>query len=125
MCPAVPMTTLLISSSAPLGLPLALARTAFAFPSLRPLQVPLRFRLGLAAPWAAIGFRHADAIEDADQSEIDLPPLHVDLDHLHAHLVAEAIDLPGILAAQHVRALDEPVIVVRHRRDVHHALDEV
>ena len=31
----------------------------------------------------------------------------------------------GVLAAQHVRALDEPVVVVGHRRDVDHAFDEV
>ena len=31
----------------------------------------------------------------------------------------------GVLSAQDVRTLDEPVIVVGHRRDVHHALDEV
>ena len=41
------------------------------------------------------------------------------------HLVAEPIDLLRVLAAQHVRALEEPVVVVGHRRDVDHAFDEV
>ena len=34
-------------------------------------------------------------------------------------------DPAGVLAAQDVRTLDEPVVVVGHRRDVNHALDEV
>ena len=67
----------------------------------------------------------ADALEDLDQAEVDLPHLHVDADDLHLHLVAEAIDLLRVLAAQQVRALDEPVVVVGHRRHVHQALDEV
>ena len=49
----------------------------------------------------------------------------IDADHLHAHAVAEPVDASVLLAAQHVRALDEPVVVVGHRRDVHHAFDEV
>ena len=40
-------------------------------------------------------------------------------------LVAEPIGLLRVLAAQHVRALDEPVVVVRHRRDVHEPFDVV
>src|ERR1039458_9227194 len=73
--------------------------------------------------WPALPF--ADPIENLDQPEIDLPHLHVDAEHLDVHFVAQAVDLPRVLAAQHVSAVDEAVIVVGHRRDVHHAFDEV
>ena len=59
------------------------------------------------------------------EPEVDLPPLHVDLDHLHRDLVAQPVHPSGLLAAQDVRRLDEPVVVVGHRRDVDQALDEV
>src|SRR6185295_10237061 len=114
MCPAVPTTTDRIRSALPSG---ALAASG----ALLALLVELRLRFG--APRTALAF--ADALEDLDQAEIDLPQLHVDADHLHLHLVAEAIHLVRVLAAQQVRALDEAVVVVRHRRDVDHALDEV
>ena len=54
-----------------------------------------------------------------------MPALHVNLDDLHLHAIAEPVDLPLVLAAQHVHAVDEAVVVVGHRRDVHEAFDEV
>ena len=82
-------------------------------------------RLGTAPARTAVPFRLPHRVQDVDQAEIDLPALHVDLDDLHRHLVAEPVVLAGVLAAQDVRPLDEPVVVIGHRRDVHQALDEV
>ena len=100
MWPAVPMTTDAHRASP------ASRRAAPACPgallALARLQVALRLRLRLAPARAAVVLRRAHALEDLGQAEIDLPPLHVDLDHLHAHAVAEAVDAAGVLAAQHV-----------------------
>src|SRR5262245_23833878 len=68
----------------------------------------------LAAPRPAVRLRLADAIEDLRQSEIDLPPLHVDFDDLHPHAIAEPVDATRVLALQDVRPLAEPVVVVGH-----------
>src|SRR5829696_4624703 len=132
MCPAVPMTTArrcggwsAFTASPALGLTFALARPSLTPAGFGRFQVPLGFGLGLAAARAAIRLGDPHAVQDADQSEIDLPALHIHLDHLHAHLVAKPVDLAGVFAAHDVRALDEPVVVVGHRRHVHHALDEV
>ena len=78
-----------------------------------------------AAPAARDSLRLPHALQDLGQPEVDLPPFHVDADHLHRDLVAQPVDPSGVLAAQHVRALDEPVVVVGHRRDVDHPFDEV
>src|SRR6476660_6626344 len=40
----------------------------------------------------------ADMFEHVFKPEFDLPPLHVDLDDLHPHRVAKAVQLPGVLA---------------------------
>ena len=91
------------------------------------LQVP-RSDFGfarLAVPRAAVLLRRAHPLENLGEPEVDLAPLHVDLDDLHARPVAEPVHPPGVLSAQDVRTLDEPVVVVGHRRDVDHALDEV
>src|SRR5471032_2203260 len=100
---------------------------ALAALALPPAGALLPARLGLrraaAAPRAALAF--ADALEDLREPEIDLALVHVDANDLHLHLVAEAIDLLGVLAHERVRAVDELVVVVRHRRDVNHAFDEV
>src|SRR5579862_2262415 len=74
----------------------------------------LRHRL--APPGSALPFAHA--LEDLDEAEINPPQVHVDADDLHFHLVAEPIDRVVVLAAQQVRAFDEPIVVVRHRRHV-------
>src|SRR5581483_6786013 len=104
----------------------ALARLPLA--TARALLPPLRRGLLVARACfrmarSARAFAHA--LENLDQAEIDLPHFHVDANHLHPHLVAEAVDLVRILAAEHVRSLDESIVVVRHRRHVHHALDEM
>ena len=81
-------------------------------------------RLGCA--WLRRGPRlrsdDAHGVQDLAQPEVDLPPLEVHANHLHVDLVAEPVDAAVLLAAQQVRALDEAVVVVGHRRDVHHAL---
>ena len=64
-------------------------------------------------------------LENLGDPEVDLAPLEIDLDDLHADAIAEPEHAAVVLAAQDVRALDEPVVVVGHRRHVHHALDEV
>src|SRR6185436_179900 len=101
-------------------LPLALARP---LAPLAGLQVAFGLRLGAAAARSAVVFGSPHPLEDLGQPEIDLPALHVDLDHLHADAIAEAIDPAGVLAAQHMLLLDEAVVVVGHRRHVDHALD--
>ena len=95
-----------------------------ACPPSWPARSCLRLRLARAAG-PRLRSDCAHPLEDLDKPEVDLPPLHVDLDDLHADLVAEPVDAAGVLAAQDVRALDEPVVVVGHRRDVDQALDEV
>ena len=82
-------------------------------------------RLGTAPARTAVPFGLPHRVQDVQQAQIDLPALHVDLDDLHGHLVAEPVFLAGILAAQDVCPLDEPVVVIGHRRDVHQPLDEV
>src|SRR5262245_37941199 len=79
----------------------------------------------LAAPPPAVRLGRADAIENLRQSQIHLPPLHVDLDDLHPHAIAEPVDATRVLALEDVRPLPEPVVVVGHRRDVDEPLDEV
>jgi hypothetical protein len=96
-------------------LPLTPARPLF------PALLVLRRRA--AAARTAIAF--ANAVENFHEAEIDLALLHVDADHLHLHLVAEPVHLARVLASQHVGALDEPIVVVGHRRHVHEPLDEV
>src|SRR5829696_2221865 len=100
MWPAVPMTIERIERLTPaLHCALALPRASFGLVfaltlvcSGRPqMLLPLRF--GLRTAGTAIAFRVPDAIENVGQPKVDLPPLHVDLDHLHAHLVAEPIHL--------------------------------
>src|SRR5262245_31228267 len=91
--------------------------TAPAFP-LRLRCTPLRTALP-----------SAHAVENLDETEIDLADFHVDPNDLHLHAVAESIDFLGVLAAQQVRALDEPVIVVGHRghmdQPLHEMLDQL
>src|SRR5438309_6290201 len=101
----------------------AAPRPAAALPSAR--QVPLALRLRFAAARTAIAFRCADLLEDLHEAEIDLAPFHIHFDHLHAHLVAETINLAGVLAAHDVRTLHEAVVIVSHRGYVHHAFHEV
>ena len=67
----------------------------------------------------------ANGVEDLGEPEIDLPPLEVHANHLHAHLVAEPVDLVRVLAVQRVAAVEIAVVVVGHAGDVHQALDEV
>src|SRR5262245_65737301 len=73
-----------------------------------------------AAPWTTFAVAHA--IEDFREAKVDLPLLHVDADDLHLDLVAEAVDLLRVFAPQQVRALDEAIVVVRHRRAMNHPL---
>src|SRR3954465_12402284 len=54
------------------------------------LQVPLGLRLRLAAAGPTL-FRAPDPRENVGQAQVDLPALHVDLDHLHTDPVAEAV----------------------------------
>src|SRR4030095_16562773 len=82
---------------------------------------PLPLRGGLTPPRPALAFTHA--FENLDEPEVDLPYLHVHANDLHLHLVAEPVDLLRILPAQQVRAFDEPVIVVGHRRYVNETFD--
>src|SRR5205807_5143569 len=100
MWPAVPTTIERVSeitrsASALSVLPLAAAGT------LRAALVGLRGRA--AAARSALALAHA--LQDLHQPEIDLPLLHVDADHLHAHLVAQPVNLVRVLAAQQMRAL--------------------
>src|SRR5262245_59137641 len=138
MWPAVP--TMSIRTSALALLTLAEAGTVAAAlggalffapivfrPRDRARRLPIVARPIRAAGPARIGrtARPADRVQNLRQPEIDLPPLEIHADDLHAHSIAETIDASVLLAAQNVRALDEPVVVVGHRGHVHHALDEV
>src|SRR5262245_27817348 len=71
----------------------------------------------------------AHALENLDEAEIDLADFHVDPNDLHLHAVAESIHFLGVLTAQQVRALDEPVVVVGHRghmdQPLHEMLDQL
>src|SRR5512145_1918871 len=117
MWPAVPTTTCFMPVSAPPrtdGLPAG----PFALP--RPGRPrPLTLRPGLAAPCAPPAFVLAERLEHVHQAEVDLPALQVHAHDLHAHAVTEPVDLAGVLAAQCVGRLQEPVVVVGHARDVH------
>ncbi len=62
-------------------------------------------------------------IQHLHDPQIDLPPRLIDSHHLHPHLVADAERPVRVLAAQHVRTLDEAVVVVAQARDVHEPLD--
>src|SRR5712691_9516673 len=122
MWPAVPTTTDLIvfvysrlPSSAFAHLSLVATWTLFA----RLLALQRRF----AAPRPSLAL--ADALENLHQAEIHLAHLHVDADHLHLDLVAETIDPVRVLASEQMRAFHEPVVVVRHGRDMHEPFDEV
>ena len=100
------------------------ALSPLPFPAARALRPSLLgLRRALAAARAALAF--TDAFEDLGETEIDLALLHVDADHLDLDLVTEAIALVGVLADQRMAALDEPVVVVGHCRDVDHAFDEM
>src|SRR5688572_15967909 len=85
----------------------------------------LASRVNTASPRAAILLRFANTVQDFRQSEIDLPALHVHLDDLHGHAIAEPEHAPGVLTLQNVRTLDEPVVVVRHGGHVDEPLDEM
>src|SRR5215471_20929959 len=118
MCPAVPTTTdfrLPTSDFRRTSEVLPPPLCPLPFVSARPLlpSAFLLFRGRLAATRSPLAF--ADALEDLDQPEFHLAHLHVDADHLHLHLVAEAVGLVRVLAMQHVRVFDEPVVIVRHR----------
>src|SRR5262245_33891582 len=116
MCPAVPTTIDRISAAPVLAaLPLAPARARRA--------ALVTLRRGAAAARTALSVAHA--LEDLDQAEVDLPLLEVHSHDLHAHFVAQPIDLARVLAAQQMAALDEPVVVVGHRRNVDHPFDKV
>src|SRR6185295_7409296 len=115
MCPAVPMTMDRMESALPFRGSLS---------STGPLRpTPLRFRALPACRAAAalyciaasgpnvyrardarpaIAFRFTDPIEDLGQAKIDLPPLHVDLDDLDRHFVAEPEYASGVLTAEDV-----------------------
>src|SRR4051794_13260453 len=104
-----------------------LSPPAFASLPLAPagalLAALLDFRRRLAPPRSALAF--ADALENLREPKIDLALLHVDADDLDLHLVPETVALVRVLADQRVRALEEAVIVVGHRRHVDHAFDEM
>src|SRR5262245_49193458 len=100
--------------------PMALPPLAPTGPLLPPLLV---LRRRAAAARAVRPF--ANTIEDVDEAEIDLAQLEVHADDLDLHLVAQPIHFLRVLAAQQVPALHEPVVIVAHRRDVDHALDEM
>ncbi len=85
------------------------------------LVAGLRFALARAA----VLFGFANRRQDVGDAQVELPPLHVDANDLHLHTIAQAEDAPGVLAAQDVLPLDEPVIVIRHRRHVHQTFDEM
>src|SRR5688572_7123121 len=122
MWPAVPTTT------DRMGGPL-LPRRAFppagTLLAARGAQVPFLLRLGFASTRTPALFRRARRLQDLEQAEIDLPALQIHLHDLDLDAIAEPVDLAGVLPPQHVQPLLEAVIVVRHRRDVHQALDEV
>src|SRR5215211_2613012 len=117
MCPAVPTTMDFIPLPPP-ALPALPLAAAWAL-----LSSLLGLRRGLAAPRAALAFAHA--LEDLGQTEIHLAHLHVHADDLDPDLVAQPIALVRVLTDQRVRAFQEPVVVVGHRRHVDHALDEM
>src|SRR4029079_17759363 len=51
-------------------------------------------------------------LEHVDQREVDLALFELDRGHLHLHAVAQAIDVPRVLALQQVGLLVEAVVVV-------------
>src|SRR5438067_8707423 len=101
----------------------ALAHVPRAFSRSLLASLLLELRRRAAAPRASLPFAHA--FQNLDEPEVDLTLLHVHADDLHLHLVPEAIDLVRVLAAQQMRALDETVVIVRHRRHVNQAFDEM
>src|SRR5438105_2868831 len=74
----------------PDSLPFAAPR--LPLPAAGPLLPAAAFVFGarLAAAWTAVPA--ADAIEDVDETKVDLPRFHVDPNDLHVHLVAEPVD---------------------------------
>src|SRR5262245_28233219 len=138
MCPAVPTTSDRMSPPSPaaatvarlvavpiravlrLGSPSIVPRLErTALPSARPEPS------GASAPAPSGPSVPAHYLQDLAQPQVDLPALHVHTNHLHFDAIAKAVDASVLLAAQDVRALDEPVVVVGHRRDVHHPFDEM
>ena len=99
-------------------------RRALAPPGpLRATSFPLWHNLAPDRP-ARVLFP-PDGFQNLDQTQIDLPSLHIHAHHLDEHLVAESIDAFGVLAAQHMLLLDEAVVVVGHARDVYEPFNEM
>src|SRR5437773_5175614 len=119
MCPAVPTTTdfMLWPRAVALRLPFGPSLWFLPFAASRS-RLSVRLVLGPRFAATRSSFALTHPLQDVDQTEVDLPRLHVDANHLYAHLVAEPIHLLGVLTSQHVRPLDEPVVVVRHRGHV-------
>src|SRR5687767_14502497 len=122
MCPAVPTTTDGISAS---HLPERALLSSGTLLPLACLEVLLLLRTGLAPSWSTPLLRFAHGLEYLDNAEIDLPSLHVHLDYLDPYSIAKPVHLAGVLATERVGALFEPIVVVRHRRDVHQTFDEM
>src|SRR6188508_1293735 len=103
MWPAVPTTRWLTPCSLPaaarglLRRALALARSHLALCTPR-----LGLGRGLASSRSPLVLALANGVEDFGQPEVDLPSLQVHPNHLHAHLLAEPVDLVRVLAVQSV-----------------------
>src|SRR5204862_5672295 len=92
---------------------------------IRTRRCALRFLWCLASAGPPVALRHAHRVENLREAEIDETFFEIDANHLHLDAIAEPIDAPVALAAQKMRAVHKPVVVVGHRRHVHHAFDEV
>src|SRR5262245_55144950 len=112
MWPAVPMTTFFMTLSASAR---ADGLAAGALALARAIRThALALGPGLAATCAAAAFVLAERVEHVDQSEVDLPALHVHAHHLNSHAVAEPVDLVGVLTAQGVGRFQKAIVVVGH-----------
>src|SRR5262245_39449548 len=125
MCPAVPTTTDRKACSTASGIT---SPPSLSLLTLAPAGTLFAARLfvlrsGLAPPRSALAVTHT--VENLHQAEVDLALLHVDANDLHLDLVAQSIDLLCILPAQQMGGFDVPIVVIRHRGDMHHAFDIV
>src|SRR5262245_52727903 len=119
----IPGVVFLLSPTAAFAV--SLAALALAPAAAVALPRPVLFRPRLTAWRPAPPWRLPDGLENLRQSKIDLTALEVNANDLHSHAVAEAIHAAVLLAPQDVRAFDKPVVIIGHRRDVHHTFDEV
>ncbi|HEU4419057.1 MAG TPA: hypothetical protein VFT55_08970, partial [Planctomycetota bacterium] len=73
---------------------------------MRATSFPFRYRLAPDRP--ARTLVPSNGFQNLDETQINLPALHVDAHHLDEYLVAEPINTFRVLASQHVLLLDEP-----------------